>query len=229
SITRAAKTFNVPMTTLRDRINGTTARQDKHANSHVLTETEEQTLLKWILDADKRGLPIRPEYLRGLASILLQGRTKEPTAQVGKNWVSRFINRRPEIESRYYRKISYQRANQEDPKIYREWFELVQETIAKYGITENDIWNFDETGFAMGLISTAKVVTSTDRSESRPRMIQRGNREWVTIIEAISSRGILLPPMVILTGKEQQAQWYQEELLDPTWSIAVSKNGWTTD
>ncbi|KAK9490199.1 hypothetical protein V1508DRAFT_425642 [Lipomyces doorenjongii] len=56
-ITPAAKNFNVPLTALRDRINGTTARQDKRANSHVLTETKEQTLVTRISDADKQGLP----------------------------------------------------------------------------------------------------------------------------------------------------------------------------
>ncbi len=31
--------------------------------------------------------------------------------------------------------------------------------IMQYRILPDDIYNFDETGFAMGLISTAKVVT----------------------------------------------------------------------
>jgi hypothetical protein len=32
---------------------------------------------------------------------------------------------------------------------FRGWFRLVQNTIAKYGIRSDDIWNFDETGFMM--------------------------------------------------------------------------------
>ena len=42
-------------------------------------------------------------------------------------------------------------------------------TIAKYGIAESDIYNFDETGFAIGVISTGIVVTSFKRS-GRPRL-----------------------------------------------------------
>ena len=38
-----------------------------------------------------------------------------------------------------------------------DWFQLVQNTIAKYGIVEQDIYNFDETGFSVGMTSTAKV------------------------------------------------------------------------
>jgi hypothetical protein len=33
----------------------------------------------------------------------------------------------------------------------------------KYGIYIDDIWNFDETGFMMGMILTGKVVISAER------------------------------------------------------------------
>jgi hypothetical protein len=61
----------------------------------------------------------------------------------------------------------------------------VQNTIAKYGIMDKDIYNFDKTGFQMGVISTAKVITGAERG--RPVLIQPGNREWVTAIDCISS------------------------------------------
>src|ERR1700704_5370978 len=99
-----------------------------------------------------------------MANILLQKRTKQLTAVVGINWPSTFIKRRPELRIRYNRRITYQRAKMEDPKIIREWFQRVQQSIIQYGIHQDDIWNFDETGFAMGLCSTAKVITSADHS-----------------------------------------------------------------
>lgn len=57
NIERAAKIYNVPRTTLRDRLNGTQERSQTRANNHKLTEFEEESLVKWILDLDKRGLP----------------------------------------------------------------------------------------------------------------------------------------------------------------------------
>jgi hypothetical protein len=35
---------------------------------------------------------------------------------------------------------------------------------SKYGIQEEDIYNFDETGFQMGVIVTAKVITNLEHS-----------------------------------------------------------------
>jgi len=76
----------------------------------------------------------------------------------------------------------------------------VENTIAKYSILAEDIYNFDETGFQMGVISTAKVVSGAKRS-NRPVAIQPGNREWVIAIDCISSAGWSLPPVIIFEGK----------------------------
>ena len=50
----------------------------------------------------------------------------------------------------------------ENPEIIKKWFDLVQITTMQYEIAYEDIYNFDETGYAMGLIAIAKVVTRAD-------------------------------------------------------------------
>jgi hypothetical protein len=118
------------------------------------------------------------------------------SATVGKNWATKFIARHETLRSKYNRKYDYQRAKCEDPELIRAWFQRVQRTKAEYGILDDDTYNFDETGFQMGVITTAKVVTGTDMA-GRPRTTQPGNREWVTVIEAICARGFSVPPLVI--------------------------------
>jgi hypothetical protein len=43
--------------------------------------------------------------------------------------------------------------------LIRSWFELVEQTKLKYGILDEDVYNFDEAGFTMGRITTQLVVT----------------------------------------------------------------------
>jgi hypothetical protein len=69
---KAAQIFSVPESSLRKRLSGVKPRTETRANSHKLTATEEETLVKRLLDADKRGFLIRPEFLRGMAQILLR-------------------------------------------------------------------------------------------------------------------------------------------------------------
>jgi hypothetical protein len=80
----------------------------------------------------------------------------------------------------------------------------------------------------MGVIATAKVVTSTDR-QGRPRTVQPGNREWVTIIKAISANGFIPPPLVIVEAVMHQLAWYENGLIPLDWSVAVSEKGWTSN
>jgi hypothetical protein len=91
----------------------------------------------------------------------------------------------------------------------RDWFRLVRNTIARYGILDEDIYNFDETGFQMGVIATAKVITGAERSK-KPVLIQPGNREWVTVIDCISAHGWSLPLVIIFEGKLHQPTWYSD-------------------
>jgi hypothetical protein len=48
------------------------------------------------------------------------------------------------------RSLNYRRALSKDPKLIREWFDVILNTKVKYRIYNEDIYNFDETGFQMG-------------------------------------------------------------------------------
>ncbi len=55
-------------------------------------------------------------------------------------------------------------------------------------------------------------------------MTQCGNRDWVSLIECVSLDGRVLPPWIILKGKQIQKAW--KEVLK-TGEIYMSENGWT--
>jgi hypothetical protein len=77
-------------------------------------------------------------------------RTERNLAQVGANWPSTFVKRHPELKTKFNRKYDYKRALCEDPEAIQAWFCLVTNIKAKYGIQDEDTYNFDETGFVRG-------------------------------------------------------------------------------
>ncbi|KAJ3552712.1 hypothetical protein NPX13_g11049 [Xylaria arbuscula] len=225
SIRAAHRIYAIPYTTLYDRIHGRTSRSDFIPKSRKLTNLEELTIVQYILDLDARAFPPRLAGVEDMANQLLRDRDAPP---VGKRWASNFVKRQPELRTHFNRKYDYQRAQCEDPDALNAWFQLVWNTIAKYGIDEADIYNFDETGFMMGVISTAMVVTSAER-RGRPKMVQQGNREWVTVIQGVNSRGWAVPPFIVVAGKYHLSSWYENSQLPKDWRISVSDNGWTTN
>ena len=87
------------------------------------------------------------------------------------------------------------------------------------GIQLEDIYNFDETAFAM-------VVTRAEYY-GRRAILKTRNREWITTIESVNTAGWALPPCMIFKGKNYIEGWFDGLLRD--WRIKVSPNGWTTD
>jgi hypothetical protein len=227
SIRRTAAIYNISYERLRRRHLGIQSRSTFNASKRKLTPAEEETLIQWILSMDKRGFPLRPATVTEKANLLISNRGSEPIEQhVGERWIYGFLNRHPEVKTRFSRRYDYQRAKCEDPKVIQPWFETLIQTVLEYGILDDDIYNFDETGFAMGLIATAKVIVSAE-TRGRPHLIQPGQREWVTSIEAINAVGKVLPPYVIFKGKTKRLGWFEDAI--PGMRIETSPNGWTTD
>ena len=162
-----------------------------------------------------------------MANQLLSARCG-PNSYVGKCWTQRFITRNDQIRTQRYRKYDYTRALCEDPEMIQKWFNLVHNMVAKYGTPPADIWNFDESGFAMGVLGSGIIVTGVD-SIHKQTSIQAGNRHWTTTVEAINAEGIAIPPMIIFRGKVHQEAWFNPERFDSSWTIALSDSGWTND
>jgi hypothetical protein len=226
SIREAARVFSVSDRTLRRRLTGHQNRSNTRANNHKLTQTEEESLKRWILSMDSRRAAPRPTIVRDMANLLLAKRGTTSVETIGEKWVYNFTKRTPELQAHYSRRYDYQRAKQEDPRVIQKWFTTIKAIVVQHGILPEDIYNFDETGFAMGLTATAKVIT---RSEyyGRRSVLQPGNREWVTAIESISASGWALPPTIIFKGKLYNQAWFDS--LPGDWRFEVSPNGWTTD
>ena len=186
SLRRAAKDYNVPQSTLCERRQGTVFQSNSHPQTMKLTQSEEQAITKNILELDSRGFSPTPALLRDMANKLLAERHQKP---VGINWPTNFIQRNPELKTRWNHTYNCQQALNKKPEIIKNWFDLVRQTKEQYGIIDEDITNFDETGFCMGYISAHMVITASEKRHSKAKTVQPGNCEWITVIQSVSASG----------------------------------------
>jgi hypothetical protein len=220
---RAAEIYQINRRTLSNRRAGMTSRRDTHPNLSKLTKPEEESLVLRIKDLSLRGFAPSLAEVRSMADQLLAIRHG---SQVGECWVQRFISRQPEIKSQLSRPRDYRRILCSNPLVIEPWFDLVANVKAKYGILDEDTYNFDETGFQIGVGGSVKVVTASE-IRLNPIGRQAGDREWITLIAAVGAGGWLVPPFFIFKGKNHNQSWYHNNPKD--WRIAVSDNGWTTN
>ena len=185
SILAASKIYNISQTTLTRRRAGRPARRDTTPNLKKLTQSEEEAIIQYVIELDVRAFSPRLSGIEDMVNQLLRVRNAPP---VGQLWAHRFVRRKEELRTRYTRRYDYQRAKCEDPKVIGEWFALVRNVKAKYGIVDDDIYNFDETGFIMGIIFAGMVVTTSD-GHGKAKLAQPGNREWATVIQGVNALG----------------------------------------
>ena len=90
SVRGAAKIYEIDPKTLRRRRAGQPSRRDIPANSRKLTDLEEQTIVRYIIELCTRAFHPRLCYVEDMANRLLRERDAPP---VGKRWAHNFVKR----------------------------------------------------------------------------------------------------------------------------------------
>ena len=114
SVKRAVSIYKVSETTLRKRRAGRPSRADTIANSRNLTNTEEQVIVKHILELVARGFPPRLAAVADMANSL---RAERNLGHVSLNWPSTFVKRQLELIVKFNCKYDYKRALCKDPEV----------------------------------------------------------------------------------------------------------------
>jgi hypothetical protein len=78
----AAKIYEVPESTLRDRMAGRTPRAEARSNCHKLNDIEEDTIVQYILSLDSRGFAPRLAGVEDMANLLLKSRGQNPVGKL---------------------------------------------------------------------------------------------------------------------------------------------------
>jgi len=164
--------------------------------------------------------------LREMANNLARKRAEQEgdpeLAILGKNWITRFLNRHPQLAAKFSTQIDRQRVLANNPITLRDYYNKLQKLLRKYHFLPENIWNMDEKGFILGFSSRAKVICRAARRN--PHVAQDGSCEMLTILESVSAFGTALPLFVIYKGKGHYMGWYLETY-NPKARFAYSKNG----
>jgi len=235
SLNRIAKDFDVPRQTLRGRINGTLPRNKAQEDLMHLTNEEETELAKWITTLTQRGYAPRYNTIRELAGIIRNRRVigvNDDDIQlvnynsIGKDWVPRFISRHPQLESERRKCIEAARIKDVSSERLERWFEDLQNIVKEFGIEVENIYNMDESGFAIGDVEASmRIIDKTIRQKFQAKP---GRQEWVTAIECICADGSFLPPLIIFKGENLSCQWIPASIHDD-WRFGCNTKGWTSN
>src|SRR5271169_5832223 len=206
--------FDVRRSTLYDRVKyGKKPRNQAHEDDQNLTHAEEKELVRWITRLTISGYAPGYETLRRLAEIIRERRVKTDGGEVqvkvyykiSKEWVPRFIQRHPELAGVRLRSIDTARIKAASPERLQSWFNELEKVLAEFNIKPENIYNMDESGFAIGEKEAGRVIINArirQKFQAKP-----GRQEWVTVVECVCADGSHVPPLVIFKAENLSTQW----------------------
>jgi hypothetical protein len=143
---QAAQKWGIPRRTLSARYGGQTALADQIQPQKHLSRNQEDKLVTWILRQESLGYAPSHSQIRACVLGLLQQQGGK--AKLGQHWVSKFIQRQPELRNKMGRRQEANRFNSFTPKAVH-WYFDIRET--EYGwIKPENIVNIDEGGIMAG-------------------------------------------------------------------------------
>ncbi|KAJ3576997.1 hypothetical protein NP233_g9 [Leucocoprinus birnbaumii] len=216
SLLKAAANYGVSRTTLTARWNGRLTRQEAHIPQQLLPPPQENLIKEWLKALACHSIPVSPKTLAKYATII-SGKTVGPT------WSDNFHTRHPDIKARWTTGLECCRAKALNCPQVTEFFAILEDVIRKFEITPSNIYNMDEKGVQLGI--GKRMLALVDHDQKSVNQLESGDRELVTVIEAVCADGSFLPPSVIFKGKRRNLEWGRNNPCGA--SISVSENGWT--
>jgi len=103
---------------------------------------------------------MRLNMVRQLATKILYNREHDTASPptLGKKWVPWFLDRHPQLATKFSTQVHEQRIVASDPKILKHTFEVLGPIIQKFEIVPRNIYNMDKKGLQMGKLPRVKVL-----------------------------------------------------------------------
>ena len=220
SIRRAAMQYNVPRSTLFDRVSGRIQPGAVSGPPKYLTFTEEAELAKFLSRCGAIGYARSKSEILALVQRVLDSRGKGQTVTHG--WWDSFRRRHPELVVRSPVPLSHVRSKATDPEMLQRYFDLLEETVKgnKLEGRPGQIFNMDESGMPLD----PKAPRLIFQKGSSACALGSGDKSQITIVACASAAGFCLPPMVIWDRKTLAPELAVGEL--PGTIYGLSSKGW---
>jgi hypothetical protein len=146
---------------------------------------------------------------------------------LGESWPVHFLKRYPRFDIHVQESLDIGHYQAMRPQIFHCYFQKLRTARKEFNIHPVDRYNMDETGFRIGIGGKQKVIT---RNARRRAFAQSSTtRDYVTVVECVSADKKVLPPFIILPGKNIMEAWVINTDMPEDYSLAVSDSGYSND
>ena len=190
-IRRVAEMYNVPKSTLGDRVSGKVCINAKPGPSMYLTQFEEDELTSFLIRCSEIGFPRSWNQVLGLVQQIINN--KGIDRHVSNGWWERFVTRNPNISLHTPMALGSARAKAADRGVIDQYYQALHKVLCDNNIINSpgSIFNCDKTGLPLSPKSF-KIVA--EKGAKNPSNITSGTK---TVLACTCPAGYAIPPFII--------------------------------
>ena len=221
AVRKAAELYNVPKSTLGDRITGRVLPGSTSGPATYLTAQEEKELATFLCRSAAIGYGRTRSEVMAIVERILASRGIY--RRVSSGWWESFVKRNPEIVLRSPAALSNVRAMASDRESLDKYFDILEDAMEENGLMDVplQIFNMDETGLAL---DPKSMKTVNLKGSKNPSAVSSGSKQQITIVGCVRADGYSLPPMVIWNRKKLPAELSNGEVAGTVYGL--SDKGW---
>jgi len=227
-VKKAARLFNIPVQTLRDRVKGKVDHFKVHVSSESLfSHTEKEGIVEHLEIMAQLGYGYTNVQVQHLAGDLALHLGKRKNSNPFSNtWLYGFLRRWSDrLATIKPRGLDSGRAKNTTSEIVATYFETLGDMMSKYDLHNNPqrIYNVDETG----LQPEHRPPNVIAAKGSKPPAVTSPRSTTVTVIGCASAIGHSIPPFYIFKGKRHNADLIKGTAPGAKYTCTMSDSGWS--
>ena len=222
-LNEASRSYQVPRSTLRDRITGRVTHGEKSGPKPYLSSEEEKELVTFLKQAASIGYGKTKKEVLAMVQKTVEKKGVDTEKFNGEGWWSRFMSRNPKLSLRTADPLSKARADAVTQDKIDKYFKLLESTLEEHDLADKPhrIYNVDESGMPLEHKQPKRVA---ERGTKKVYGRSSGNKAQITIVACASATGVALPPMVIFQGARLNYELTIGEV--PGTLYGLSEKGW---
>lgn len=229
-IREAARNFGIPESTLRHHLKPG-SEVERLGRKPLFTKPQEKELANHVMKLANLFYGVTPRELRRIAFDFAEAnhlphKFNKESGLAGKDWLSCFIKRNPELRLRQPEGTSLNRISSFNSEAVGIFFKNLEKLLTKFKFQSNRIFNVDESGITTVQKKSGKVYAKRGQKQIGVAIsAERG--QTITILCAVSAAGTYVPPMIIYPRKRMSPQLEKDGPIGCIYSC--SDNGWSND
>jgi hypothetical protein len=231
SIYKAANKFQIPKSTLMDRLKGKSSSQ--HGKSQILSPELEQEVVEWLIRCGKMGDPrTKDELMKAvseLAKLSPDEHNRFKNEFPSSFWLQLFMKRHPEVKFRTPSTISKASAAVSKSNImnfFNTFVGWLDENNFRHVFADpKQVGNGDETGFLLSPVP--QRVLAAKGQKQVYRQATADPKAQVSVMFNFLASGDFLPPQLILKNSVNRVK-VAKAAGESEYFISQTQNGWQT-